>query len=83
MALYPRQQNSSKGIQDVKSRTRIKKKSHENNHMSVCLHMNVLISIPASVIHLHSMDPYMAGRPVDIEIGKDNKTSPINYIDKN
>jgi hypothetical protein len=34
-------------------------------------------------IYLHSMDPCMAGRLVDIEIVKDNKTSPINYIDKN
>jgi hypothetical protein len=36
-----------------------------------------------TVIHsfnLHSMDPYMAGKPVDIEIVNDNKTSHINYI---
>lgn len=34
-------------------------------------------------IHLHSMDPHMAGRPLDTEIVKNNKTSPIKYINKN
>jgi hypothetical protein len=31
------------------------------------------------------MNPYMAGRPVDIEIVKDNEISPINdiHVDKN
>jgi hypothetical protein len=34
-------------------------------------------------IYLHSMGPHMAGRPVDIEIVKDSRTNPINYINKN
>jgi hypothetical protein len=31
-------------------------------------------------IHLHSMDPYTARKPVDIEIVNDNKTSHVNNI---
>jgi hypothetical protein len=40
-------------------------------------------SIFYSFIYLHSLDPYMAGIPVDIEIVNDNKTSHINYINTN
>jgi hypothetical protein len=29
------------------------------------------------------MGPYIAGRPVDIEIVEANKKSPISYTDKN
>jgi hypothetical protein len=47
-------------------------KAHVSKHLS-----------ENSFLYLHSMDPYMAGRPVDIEIVKDNKTSLLNYIDKN
>jgi hypothetical protein len=33
-----------------------------------------------SFIYLHFMDPYMARKPVDIEIVNDDKTSHINNI---
>jgi hypothetical protein len=36
-----------------------------------------------SFIHLHSMNLYMTGRPVDIDIVNDSKTNHINYVNKN
>jgi hypothetical protein len=49
-----------------------------NTH--ACMHIHLFIH---SFIYLHSMNPYMTGRPVDREIVNDNKTNHINYVNKN
>jgi hypothetical protein len=56
--------------------------SNENFRHNQCPHPRFKPST-FSFIYLHSTDPYMTGRPVDIEIVKDNRRSPINYVNKN
>jgi hypothetical protein len=54
--------------------------STQEDHPCFLMMVRSISSFIHSVIHIHSMDPYMTRKPVDREIVTVNKTSHVNNI---